>query len=180
MGFMDSVKGFAGKVGDTFESGVKSVTDSTKKMSEKTKVRNEINRLENEINNAYYIIGKKYFEKNSEEPGADYEAPVKDIISKTDRIEKFKLLLASYEDKQPCTNCGAEVIKGQKFCDKCGTKVVFVEPPIIEGFNDVPQNNFQNPQPQDVQAEKAPVICPNCGSSLEPFQKFCDKCGTKL
>ena len=38
MGFMDSVKGFAEKVGGSLESGVNSVKDTTKKMGEKSKV----------------------------------------------------------------------------------------------------------------------------------------------
>ncbi|HRR76057.1 MAG TPA: zinc-ribbon domain-containing protein [Ruminococcus sp.] len=176
MGFMDSVKGIAEKVSGTVESGVKSVTDSTKKMGEKTKVRNEINKLESEIHNAYFIIGKRYFEKHSEAPEEDYIAPISDIKSKTERIEKFKLLLASYEDKQPCSNCGAEVVKGQKFCDKCGTKIEFPEPPIIEGFNDVVQ------QPVEVVSQTEPLkrFCTNCSAELDPTQKFCDKCGTKI
>ena len=181
MGFMDSVKGIAGKVSGTVENGVRSVTDSTKKMGEKTKVRNEINRLESEIQNAYLVIGKRYFEKHSEAPDEEYAAPVSDIISKTERIEKFKLLLASYEDKQPCSNCGAEVFKGQKFCDKCGTKVEFVEPPIIEGFNDNVQSandNFQ--QTAELVQEPVKPVCPNCNAVLEPAQRFCDKCGTKI
>jgi len=32
------------------------------------------------------------------------------------------------EDKMNCQNCGAEVSKEQKFCDKCGAAIVQVEP----------------------------------------------------
>ncbi|MCM1007791.1 MAG: zinc ribbon domain-containing protein [Ruminococcus flavefaciens] len=186
MGFLDSVKGFAGKVGDTVEKGAKSVSESSKKMTEKSRVKKEITQLENEINNAYYAIGKKYFELNSADPADEYAAPVNDIIQKSERAEKFRLLLASMEDKQPCSNCGAEVMKGQRFCDKCGAQVEFVAPPIIEGFNDAPVV----PEPVPVQtvesvvepAPSAPTkkVCSNCGASFDEGQNFCDKCGTKL
>ncbi|MBQ9895201.1 MAG: zinc-ribbon domain-containing protein [Ruminococcus sp.] len=197
MGFMDSVKGFAEKVGGSLESGVNSVKDTTKKMGEKSKVKNEISKLEGEIKDAYFAIGKKYFEKHSSDPEAEYASSVEEIVSKTERVEKFKQLLASFDDKQACTNCGAEVSRGQKFCDKCGTKVEFVEAPVIEGFNDnAPENPFQQfdqsesnteapaasetvetPAPEAPAAKK---FCTKCGTPYEVGQKFCDKCGNPL
>lgn len=182
MGFMDSVKGFAGKVGDSVERGAKSVSDSSKKMQEKSRVKKEMANLEAEINSSYFAIGRKYFELNSANPGDEYTASVTNIIKCSDRLEKFKLLLASLDDKMPCAGCGAEVTRGQKFCDKCGCKVEFVEPPIIEGYNDgaplvSAQNGFVG-QPSDVSQPAA--FCPTCGAQLEAGQKFCDKCGTKL
>lgn len=174
MGFVDSVKGFAEKVGGTVDGMGKSVSDKTKKMGEKSKVKTEINKLEAEINNGYHAIGKKYFEINAGSPSGEYAGTINEIKAKLERLDKFKLLLASYEDKQPCANCGAEVSKEQKFCDKCGAKVVFIEPPIIEGFNDAPQA----PPPAPNAAVSG--VCANCGASLAPNQKFCDKCGTKI
>ena len=50
-----------------------------------------------------------------------------------------------------CTNCGAELRKGDKFCSNCGTK-------IANG------NNF----------------CVNCGTELRKGDKFCINCGTKI
>lgn len=183
MGFMDSVKGFAEKVGDSVERGAKSVSDSSKKMQEKSRVKKEMANLEAEINSSYFAIGKKYFELNSAAPGEEYSASVTNIIKCSDRLEKFKLLLASLEDKMACTGCGAEVTRGQKFCDKCGAKVEFVEPPIIEGYNDAapisPAQNGGAGEPA-VAPQPAVAFCPTCGAQLEEGQKFCDKCGTKL
>lgn len=187
MGFLDSVKGFAGKVGDTVEKGTKSISDSSKKMTEKSRVKKEIAQLESEINNAYYAIGKKYFENNSSNPSEEYAAPVNDIIKKSERAEQFRLLLASMEEKQPCSNCGETVMKGQRFCDKCGAKVEFTAPPVIEGFNDAPVV----PEPVPVQhvesvVEPAPAqeaekkVCSKCGASFNEGQNFCDKCGERL
>lgn len=187
MGFMDNVKEFAAKVGNTVEKGAKSVSDNSKKMAEKSKVKREISQLETEMNNAYYAIGKKYFELHSAAPEEGYEDSVNTIIANIDKIEKFRLLLASMDDKQLCSGCGAEVVRGQKFCDKCGTKVEFAEAPIIEGYNDHPAVAVTDEVvDDDVQQEEQPkpesdkVVCTGCGATLEPGQNFCEKCGTKI
>ncbi|MBQ8180718.1 MAG: zinc ribbon domain-containing protein [Ruminococcus sp.] len=177
MGFMDSVKGFAGKVGDSVERGAKSVSDSSKKMQEKSRIKKEISNLEAEVNAAYFAIGKKYFELNSNTPGEDYAESVDTIIKSTDRLEKFKLLLASLDDKMLCSGCGAEVTRNQKFCDKCGAKVEFPETPIIEGYNDAPAAVVSQPE---VAPQPVASFCASCGAQLEPGQKFCDKCGAKV
>ena len=182
MGFMDSVKGFAEKVGDTVERGAKSVSDSSKKIAEKNRVKREIAVLENDINNAYYAIGKKYMELHGENPGEEYAETVELIKSKTDRADKFKIILAAMDEKQTCTGCGAEVARGQKFCDKCGAKIEEIEIPIIEGYNDV------QPEPTaeevEVVAEEAPQeaqrFCAKCGETIATGSNFCEKCGTKV
>lgn len=187
MGFMDNVKGFAAKVGNTVEKGAKSVSDNSKKIAEKSRVKREISQLETEMNNAYLAIGKKYFELHSAAPEEGYEDAVNTIIADTDKIEKFRLLLASMDDKQPCSSCGAEVVRGQKFCDKCGAKVEFVEPPVIEGYNDQPVNEApeEAPAAADEQADQSEAesvenVCTGCGAALAPGQNFCEKCGTKI
>ena len=187
MGFMDSVKGFAEKVGDTVERGAKSVSDSSKKIAEKNRVKREIAVLENDINNAYYAIGKKYMELHGENPGEEYAETVELIKSKTDRADKFKIILAAMDEKQTCTGCGAEVARGQKFCDKCGAKIEEIEIPIIEGYNDV------QPEPaaeevevvgeevsQEQAAAPAQRFCTQCGVAVPEGSNFCEKCGTKV
>lgn len=203
MGFMDSMRGFAEKVGDKVEKGAKSVSDNSKKIAEKTKVKKEISMLENEINSAYSSIGKLYFEANSSNPDADFADLMSDITTKTDRVEKFRQLLASLDDKYTCKQCGAELTKVQKFCDKCGTKVEPIVPPQIEGYNtpatssqpfpnpieqnaetvaETPVQNEQPVQNNQVVQEAAPAVktCPNCGTELLPDQHFCEQCGTKI
>ncbi|MDO4502653.1 MAG: zinc ribbon domain-containing protein [Coriobacteriia bacterium] len=50
-----------------------------------------------------------------------------------------------------CSNCGAAIPNGMKFCGECGTKV------------------------QDITGK-----CPSCGFENPPGTKFCGECGTKL
>lgn len=51
--------------------------------------------------------------------------------------------------KAGCSNCGAALAPGAKFCPECGTKV----------------------------AQKA--FCTECGAELKPGSKFCAECGAK-
>ncbi len=61
-----------------------------------------------------------------------------------------------------CTECGAIIPEGRKFCAECGAKVVLPEPePIVE---EVLTAN----------------VCLNCGAVIVEGKKFCGECGTKI
>ena len=123
MGFVDSVKDFAGKFGESVERGAKSVSNSSKKFAEKTKIKREIARVESDINTDYIELGKVMYEKISEDPESEFASTINDIKEKSDKLTELKNLLLSLEDKIYCSNCGAQIKKEQLYCDKCGTKV---------------------------------------------------------
>ena len=128
MGFVDSVKGLASKVGGSVERGAKTVSANSKKLVEKTKVKSEISSLESNINADYIILGKAMFEKICDNPESEFENTVSDIKEKNKKLAELKAVLMSLEDKMFCTNCGAQISKEQSFCDKCGQKVQVEEP----------------------------------------------------
>ncbi len=123
MGFVDSVKGFASKVGGSVERGAKTVSANSKKLVEKTKIKSEISGLESNINADYIVLGKAMFEKICDDPESEFENTVSDIKEKNKKLSELKAVLMSLEDKMFCTNCGAQISKDQSFCDKCGQKV---------------------------------------------------------
>lgn len=65
-----------------------------------------------------------------------------------------------------CNNCGAELIDGAKFCQKCGC-------PIRESARRISEER---------QREFAGKIykCPNCGEVLKSFEAKCPACGLEL
>lgn len=128
MGFVDSVKGFAGKFGESVERGAKTVSNNSKKFAEKNKVKRDIARIESEINGDYIELGKALYDKVCSDENSEYAAMVNDIKEKNGKLEELKAVLLSLEDKAFCTSCGAQISKEQLFCDKCGAKVAVPEP----------------------------------------------------
>ena len=122
MGFLDSVKGVAGKFGESVERGAKTVSSKSKEFAEKTKVKREISSIESSINSDYIELGKAMFEKICNEPDSEYIETVTDIKEKNQKLAELKAALMSLDDKIFCTHCGAPISKDQAFCDKCGQK----------------------------------------------------------
>lgn len=122
MGFLDSVKGVAGKFGESVERGAKTVSNKSKEFAEKTKVKREIANIEQSINADYIELGKALYDKICNEADSEYVETVTDIKEKNQKLAELKAALMSLDDKVFCTNCGAPISKDQAFCDKCGQK----------------------------------------------------------
>ena len=61
-----------------------------------------------------------------------------------------------------CTNCGAQLFEGNKFCTTCGNKIE---------------------QPKEKQSEEKtsnPKYCTNCGHQIPDNASFCVECGEKI
>lgn len=123
MGFVDSVKDFAGKFGESVERGAKTVSNSSKKFAEKTKIKREMARVESDINTDYIELGKVMYEKICSDPDSEFITTINDIKEKTLKLDELKAELMSLEDKVFCENCGSQIRKEQVYCDKCGKKV---------------------------------------------------------
>lgn len=123
MGFVDSVKDFAGKFGESVERGAKSVSNSSKRFAEKTKIKREMAHVESDINTDYIELGKVMYEKICSDPDSEYITTINDIKEKTLKLGDLKAELMSLEDKVFCVNCGSQIRKEQVYCDKCGKKV---------------------------------------------------------
>ncbi len=95
-----------------------------------------------------------------------------------------------------CRKCGTNLDPSWKFCRKCGSPVVRTERPAqptslpklpyqrespLIAESAAPSSNREVPQP--VAAEPAAsgtdvfTSCPNCGTKLDPYWKFCRTCG---
>ena len=127
MGFVDSVKDFAGKFGESVERGAKTVSNSSKRFAEKTKIKREMARVESDINTDYIELGKVMYEKICSDPDSEFITTINDIKEKTLKLDDLNAELMSLEDKVFCTNCGSQIRREQVYCDKCGKKVEEVE-----------------------------------------------------
>lgn len=159
MGFMDTIKDVAEKVGDTVGKGVKSVSETSQKVAEKMKLKKQINQLEAEINAAYIVIGKKYFDENSASPAPEYEEEINKIISNREKSESLKAELNALDDKITCPKCGASLLIEQNFCDKCGENLAEVK---------------------EKMAAASSKTCAECGAAVQAGHNFCEKCGASL
>ena len=164
MGFVDTVKELAEKVGDTVDKGIKTGSDSYKKMTEKSRLKKEISRLNMEINNIFATVGKKLY--TDDPANKEFSKVFEAVREKQVEIEELNTQLTALEDKIQCTKCGEMISKDSRFCDKCGAKV---EVPAPE----------PSPEPETVVAEEV-KICRNCGAELIEAGKYCDKCGARL
>ena len=122
MGFLDSVKGIAERVGESVERGAKSVSDNSKKFTEKSKIKREISNIESIINANYIELGKAVFEKISVDSENEYSEIIAAIQDNKKKLTEYNDLLMNLEDKAICSNCGAQIRRDQAYCDKCGQK----------------------------------------------------------
>ena len=160
MGFVDTVKEIAEKVGDTVDKGIKTGSDSYKKMTEKSRLKKEISRLNIEINNIFATVGKKLYTDDPD--NKEFSKVFESVREKQVEIEELSAQLTALDDKM--------ISKDSRFCDKCGAKVVPPAPsPAPEPA----------PEPETVVAEEV-RICRNCGAELIDAGKYCDKCGAML
>lgn len=65
-----------------------------------------------------------------------------------------------------CTNCGAKLADGAKFCQKCGTPT------------NRASSNHDNQRQQEYAGKT--IKCPNCGETLKSFNVNCPACGYEL
>lgn len=168
MGFVDTVKEIAEKVGDTVDKGIKTGSDSYKKMTEKSRLKKEISRLNIEINNIFATVGKKLYTDDPD--NKEFSKVFESVREKQVEIEELSAQLTALDDKIQCGKCGEMISKDSRFCDKCGAKVVTPAPsPAPEPAT----------EPETVVAEEV-KICRNCGAELIDAGKYCDKCGAML
>ena len=121
MGFVDTVKELAEKVGDTVDKGIKTGSDSYKKMTEKSRLKKEISRLNIEINNIFATVGKKLYTDDPD--NKEFSKVFESVREKQVEIEELSAQLTALDDKIQCVKCGEMISKDSRFCDKCGAKV---------------------------------------------------------
>ena len=155
MGFLDKAK----------DLGNKTVEES-KKYAEITKLNMSVNSHQDHLKGLQTKIGAFVLENGLD--GLEEKEEFQNLLGQAEeikgKIRELQEQITVIKGVMNCTNCGAEIPKGGKFCLKCGTLA-----PAL---------------PADPGSEPEAVAlmnhCPQCGVELEADAVFCPCCGTKL
>ena len=79
--------------------------------------------------------------------------------------------------KKYCTNCGAELKRGEEFCTKCGAKQPSTQTPTYTEATSAAPSTTSQAIPQQPEATGT-WLCRRCGTKNLPEHQFCVKCGT--
>lgn len=146
--------------GDKLNQMTKSAISKSKEMAEITRLNMEISNHEQRIKELAAQIGMSVVEGElltDNEQIAELAVQIKKL---QETIEKNQSTIQEIRNINICANCGAEVSRTSKFCDKCGSPM---DRTVLE-----------------TSAASAVPTCPACGEKLEPGALFCTNCGAKL
>ncbi len=142
--------------GEKFNRMTQSAITKSKEMVEVTRLNTEISALGQNLKELYSKAGE-YVLVNGLLGGDEAIADLANQAAAIrQNIEADQEKLLEIKNINICPNCGAEVSRASKFCDRCGTEMVRV-------FLDPPAGN----------------VCKVCGSLVEKDALFCGNCGAK-
>ena len=93
--------------------------------------------------------------------------------------------------KYKCSSCGASAKASERFCSKCGSPVIMVQPTAAAGFRCSSCASPANAGEKFCSKCGSPVVamnsgasaqrfCPTCGKAVNANDRFCATCGTVI
>ena len=146
--------------GDKFNQITKSAVSKSKEMAEITRLNMEISNNEQKLKELAVQVGMSVVDRKLLAEDEQIAELTVQIETLHEAITKNQSLIQEIRNINICANCGAEVSRTSKFCDKCG--------------------NPRDRSALEASAASAVPVCPECGEQLEPGALFCTNCGTKL
>lgn len=130
------------------------------------------------------VIGKMTIISNSNNMDAENMFQNQTLNRMADNLQNFSISAPM----TACPGCGNRVLKGKKFCPKCGTAIPeikeerkSVEKKCVQCGNELEANAKFCPEcGTPVKEEKKIENCPNCHAKIKDGMKFCSECGTKI
>lgn len=137
-----------------------SAVAKSKEMAEITRLNMEISNLEQKLRENYSKLGEYIIDNPALLAGGD-DAVVVQICQAVaeirEKLEQDRQQILDIRNVNVCTNCGAEVSRASKFCDRCGT--------VMD---------------RSALQQSARPVCPECGAEIDDEAAFCGNCGAKL
>lgn len=146
--------------GDKLNQITKSAVSKSKEMAEITRLNMENSSSEQKIKELAVQIGTLVVDQQLLMDNAQVAEWAAQIAKLREAVAKNQETIREIRNINICSNCGAEVSRTSKFCDKCGSPM---DRSVLE----------------ESMAAAVPT-CPNCGERLEPGALFCTNCGTKV
>ena len=146
--------------GDKLNQITKSAVSKSKEMAEITRLNIENSNSEQKIKELAAQIGTLVVDEQLLPENAQVAEWAAQITALREAIAKNQETIQGIRNINICANCGAEVSRTSKFCDKCGSPM---DRSVLE----------------DSIASAIPT-CPQCGEQLEPGALYCGNCGAKF
>lgn len=130
------------------------VSNKGKNIVEVSNLSGQVRTNEDKIKATMSELGKAFYQKNKDNPPADFADLFKTIKDAEDSIAELTHKIRTMKGNKICPGCNSEVPIGTAFCSNCGSKV----------------------------EDPAPLIptCPKCGKEVKESSSFCENCGEKL
>ena len=113
---------FFEELGKTLSDTGKEVATKAKALTETIQLKTQIGAEKTKLEEAYAVIGKLYYDDNSE-PKEAYTKAYEAVRASRARIAALEIELTQSEGSRICAECGAKVPKSSLFCGKCGAPV---------------------------------------------------------
>lgn len=146
--------------GDKLNQMTKSAVSKSREMAEITRLNMEISNQEQKIKELAAQLGMIVVEEHLLPEHEQVAGLVAQIVKLQGTIAQNRATIQDIRNINICANCGAEVSRASKFCDKCGSPM---DRTVL-----------------DASVASASPTCPACGAQLEAGAKFCTNCGAKL
>lgn len=142
---------------EKFNKMTQSAISKSKEMAEVTKLNMEISTLMQNLKEVQIQVGAYVLENGLLTEDEKIGEWAQKAASINVNIEANQVKVQDIRNINICSNCGAEVSRSSKFCDKCGNEMVRTAlGTVTEG-----------------------KVCKVCGAPVEEGSAFCGNCGTK-
>ena len=150
---------FFDKVRKKASETCKGAAEKTTKIAKEAKLKMKINENKSKISDLYEEIGKKVYQKHTQEGDVCIKKDLEEECAKIDilsaEIEKYHKEILGLSDLKNCVKCNEPMDKNAKFCPKCGEEQPAIEEPVGMEAEVIEQNNETKTEEVKVEVPKS-------------------------
>ena len=150
---------FFDKVRKKASETCKGAAEKTTKIAKEAKLKMKINENKSKISDLYEEIGKKVYQKHTQEGDVCIKKDLEEECAKIDilsaEIEKYHKEILGLSDLKNCVKCNEPMDKNAKFCPKCGEEQPAIEEPVVMEAEVVEQNDESKTEEVQVEVQES-------------------------